>query len=86
MKRTQLSKLDMAVKDKSLSEAWKVLNSKIEDEDSNQARGNRKKRFKTLVMTGGESTRECVAIAKCLSNDVRYHTVEITNDEIYRRI
>lgn len=63
---------DIVLKANSPSEAWKVLNSWIENENSEQVKDRTKKYFETLVMDEGESAREYVARAKGLANVVRY--------------
>lgn len=47
---------------------------------------NSEKNFKRSTMSAGESAREYVARAKELVNAVRYHNVEMEDEEICRRI
>lgn len=47
----------------------------IEDENSDLAKDNAKKKFGSLDMMVGELAREYVARAKDLASEVRYHQV-----------
>lgn len=70
---------------KSPSEAWQVLASVVEDENSSLAKEHAKKNFEILAMMG-ESAREYVARAKGLASAVKYRGVDVTDEEVYQRI
>lgn len=55
-------------------------------QDSSQAKYSAKKDFESLAMIIGESACEYVARVKGLASVVKYHGVEVTNEEICRRI
>lgn len=59
-------KSDVVVKAESPSEAWKVLNRVVEDENSQRAKNDTRKIFETLAMNVSESAREYVARTKGL--------------------
>lgn len=71
---------------KSSSEVWKLLKRVIESDDSTTARDNAKEDFELLAMIVGESAREYVARAKGLAGTVRYHGIDVTDEEICRHI
>ncbi|CAN0469252.1 unnamed protein product, partial [Ascophyllum nodosum] len=77
---------DIVVGAKAPSEAWKILNSIVENENSDRARELAKKQFEELSMNDDEPMKECIARAKSLALDVKYHGIELTDQEISRRI
>ena len=77
---------DIVVGAKAPSEAWKILNSMVEDDNSNRARELAKKQFEELSMNGDESMKEYIARVKSLALNVEYHDIEVTDQEISRRV
>ena len=77
---------DIVVGAKAPSEAWKILNSIVENENSDRARELAKKQFEELSMNDDEPMKEYIARAKSLALDVKYHGIELTDQEISRRI
>ena len=77
---------DIVVGAKDPSEAWKILNSMVEDDNSDKARELAKKQFEELSMNDGESMKEYIARAKSLALNIKYHDVEVTDQEISRRL
>ena len=77
---------DIVVGAKAPSEAWKILNSMVEDDNSDRARELAKKRFEELSMNDDESMKEYIARAKSLALNVKYHDIEVTDQEISRRV
>ena len=77
---------DIVVRAKAPSKAWKILKSMIEDELSDGARELAKKQFKELSMNDDESMKEYIARAKSLALNVKYHDVEVTDQEVSRRV
>ena len=77
---------DIVVRAKAPSEAWKILKSMVEDESSDRARELAKKQFEELSMNDDESMKEYIARAKSLALNVKYHNVEVTDQEISRRV
>ena len=76
----------IVVRAKAPSEAWKILKSMVEDESSDRARELAKKQFEELSMNDDESMKEYIAGAKSLALNVKYHDVEVTDQEIRRRV
>ena len=68
---------DIVIGAKAPSEAWKILNSMVEDDNSDRAKELAKKRFEELSMNNGESMKEYIARAKCLALNVKYHDIEV---------
>ena len=77
---------DIVVGAKAPSEAWKILNSMVEDDNSDKARELAKKQFDELSMNDDESMKEYIARAKSLALNIKYHDVEVTDQEISRRL
>ena len=77
---------DIAVQAKAPSEALKILKSMVEDDSSDRAKEQAKKNFEGLRMDSAESTKEYIARAKSLALNVQYHDVEVTDQEISRRV
>ena len=77
---------DIVVGAKAPSEAWEILNSMVEDDNSDRAREMAKKQFEELSMNVDESMKEYIARAKSLALNIKYYNVEVTNQEISRRV
>ena len=77
---------DIVVEAKAPLETWKLLNSMVEDDSSDRARELAKKQFKELSMNDGESMKEYIARAKSVALNVNYHDIEISEQEISRRV
>ena len=77
---------DIVVGAKAPSEAWKILNSMVEDDNSDSTRELVKKQFEELSMSDDESMKEYLARAKSLAPNVKYHDIEVTDHEISRRV
>ena len=77
---------DIVVRAKAPSEAWKILKSMVEDESSDRAKELAKKQFEELSMNDDESMKEYIARAKSLALNVKYHDIEVTDQEISRRV
>ena len=77
---------DIVVRAKAPSEAWKILKSMVEDESSDRARELAKKQFEELSMNDDESMKEYIARAKSLALNVKYHDIEVTDQEISRQV
>ena len=74
------------VRAKAPSEAWKILKSMVEDDNSDRAKEQAKKNFEGLSMDSAESMKKYIARAKSLALNVQYHDVEVTDREISRRV
>ena len=78
---------DIVVRAEAPSEAWKILKSMIEDDDSSErTKEQAKKNFEELSMDNAEIMKEYIARAKSLALNVQYHDVEVTDQEISRRV
>ena len=77
---------EIVVRAKAPSEAWKILKSMVEDDNSDRAKEQAKKNFEGLSMDSAESMKEYIARAKSLALNVQYHDVEVTDQEIIRRV
>ena len=77
---------EIVVRAKALSEAWKILKSMVEDDNSDRAKEQAKKNFEGLSMDSAERMKEYIARAKSLALNVQYHDVEVTDQEISRRV
>ena len=77
---------DIVVGAKAPSEAWKILNSMVEDDYSDRARELVKKQFEELSMNDDKSMKEYIARAKSLALNVKYHDVEVIDQEVSRRV
>ena len=77
---------DIVVRAKAPSEAWKILKSMVEDDNSDRTRELAKKLFEELSMNDDESMKEYIAPAKSLALKIKYHDVEVTDQEISRRL
>ena len=58
----------------------------VEDDNSDRAKEQAKKNFEGLSMDSAESMKEHIARAKSLALNVQYHDVEVTDQEISRRV
>ena len=58
---------DVVVGVKAPSQAWKILDSMVEDDSSERARDQAKKQFEELSMDDAESMKEYIARAKSLA-------------------
>ena len=91
MKRSKESEKDKSIADivvraKAPSEAWKILKSTVEDENSDRARELAKKRFEELSMNDDKFMKEYIVRAKSLALNVKYHDIEVTDQKISRRV
>ena len=77
---------DIVVRVKAPSEAWKILKSMVEDYNSDRVKEQAKKNFEGWSMDSAESMKEYIARAKSLALNVQYHDVEVTDEEISRRV
>ena len=77
---------DIIVGAKAPSEAWKVLNSMVEDDSSDRAREQAKTQSEELSMNEAESMKEYIARAKFLALNVKCHDIEVSEQEISRRV
>ena len=77
---------EIVVRAKALSEACKILKSMVEDDSSDRVKEQAKKNFEGLSMDSAESMKEYIARAKSLALHVQYHDVEVTDQEISRRV
>ena len=77
---------DIVVGAKAPSEAWKVLNSMVEDDNSDRTRELVKKQFEELSMNDDESMKKYIAHAKSRALNVKYHDIEVTDQEISHRV
>ena len=77
---------DIVVRSKAPSDAWKILKSMVEDDSRDRARELAKKQFKELSMNDAESMKEHIARAKSLALNVKYHSIEVSVQEISRRV
>ena len=80
------STADIVVRAKAPSEAWKIHKSIVEDDSSDRAKEQVKKNFEGLSMDSAESMKEYIASAKSLALNVQYYDVEVTDQEISRRV
>ena len=71
---------------KASSEAWRILSSMVENDSSDKARELAKKQFEDLSMSDAESVKEYIARAKSLALNIKYHDIEVTEQEISRRV
>ena len=77
---------DIVVGAKASSEAWKNLNSMVEDDNSDRARELAKKKIEDLSMNDAESMKEYTARPKSPALNVKYHDIEVTEQEISHRV
>ena len=77
---------DIVVRAKALSEAWKILKSMVENESSDRAKEQAKTNFEGLSMDDAESMKEYIARAKSRALNVQYHDIEVSDQEISRRV
>ena len=77
---------EIVVRAKPPSEAWKILKSMVEDDNSDRAKEQAKKNFEGLSMDSAESMKKYITRAKSLALNVQYHDVEVTDQEISRRV
>ena len=71
---------------KSPSDAWSLLQCMVESDDSSTARESARKGFDELYMTVGEPAREYITRAKGLAAAVRYHGIDVTDEQLANRI
>ena len=77
---------DIVVGAKAPSEAWKILNSMVEDDNSDRASELAKNQFEELSMNDDESMKEYILRAKSLALNVKYHDIDVTEQKISRRV
>ena len=77
---------DIVVRAKAPTKAWKILTSMAKDHNSDRTRELAKKRFEELSMNDDESMKEYIVRAKSLSLNVKCHDIEVTDQEISRRV
>ena len=77
---------EIVVRAKAPSEVWKILKSMVGDDSSDRAKEQAKKNFEGLSMDSAESMKEYIARANSLALNVQYHDVEVTDQEISRRV
>ena len=77
---------EIVVRAKASSEAWKILKSMVEDGSSERAKEQAKKNFEGLNMDNVETMKEYIARAKSLALNVQYHDIEVSEQEISRRV
>ena len=77
---------EIVVRAKAPSETWKILKSMVEDDSSDRAKEQATKNFEGLSMDSAENMKEYIARAKSLALNVQYHDVEVTDQEISRRV
>ena len=77
---------DIVVGAKAPSEARKIQDSMVEDDNSHRAGELVKKQFDELSMSDAESMKEYIARAKSLALNVKCHDIEATEQEISRRV
>ena len=58
----------------------------VESDDSSTARESARKEFNELCMAVGEPARECITRAKGLAAAVRYHGIDVTDEQLGNRI
>ena len=75
----------MVIRAKSPSDAWKLLTSMVESDDSDLAVESAKKEFNGLEMNIGETAREYITRAKGLAAAVKHHGVEIDDKQLEKR-
>ena len=63
-----------------------MLKSMVEDDNSNRAKEQAKKNFEALSMDDAESMKEYIARAKSLALNIKYHDIEVTDQDISRRV
>ena len=77
---------DIVVRAKAPSEACKILKSMDEDDSGDRARELVKKQFEELSMNDAEAMKEYIARAKSLALNVKYHDIEVTEQQITHRV
>ena len=77
---------DIVVGAKAPSEAWKILNSMVKNDSSERTREQAKKNFEGLSKGDAESMKEYIARAKSLALNVQYYDIEVSEQEISRRV
>ena len=75
---------DIVVGAKAPSEVRKILKSMVEDDSSERAKKEANTNFEGLSMDDAESTNEYIARAKSLALNVKYHDIEVFEQEISR--
>ena len=58
----------------------------VEGDNSNRAKEKAKKKIEALSMDDAESMKEYIARAKSRALNVQYHDIEVTDQEISRRL
>ena len=77
---------DIVVGAKAPSEAWKILESMVEDDSSERAKEQAKKMFEGLNIDDAESMKEYSARATSLALNVQYHSIEVSEQKTSRRV
>ena len=77
--------MDNVVGAKNNSEAWKIMTSMV-DEDSERAKEQANKKFEELSMNNAKSRKEYIAKAKFLAFNVQNYGMQISDQEISRRV
>ena len=77
---------DIVVRAKAPSEAWNILKSMVENDNSERAKEQAKKNVEGLSMDIAEPMKEYIACAKSLALIVQYHDIEVSEQEISRRV
>ena len=77
---------DIVVRAKAPSEAWKILKSMVENDNSERAKEQAKKNVEGLSMDNAEPMKEYIACAKSLALILQYHDIEVSEQEISRRV
>ena len=75
---------DIVVRAKAPSEAWKILKNMVEDDSSERAKEQAKKKFEGLSMDDADTMKEYIARAKSLALNVQYHDIEVSEQKISR--
>ena len=77
---------DIVVGAKDPSEAWKIPNRMVEDDSGDRARELAKKQLEGVSMNDAESMKDYSARAKSLALNVKYHDIEVSGNDISRRV
>ena len=75
---------DIVVQAKAPSESWKILKSIVEDDSSERAKEQAKKKIEGLSMDDADTMKEYIARAKSIALNVQYHDNEVSEQEISR--
>ena len=77
---------DIVVGAKAPSEAWKILESMVEDDSSKRAKEQAKKNFEGLNIDDAESMKEYSARATSRALNVQYHSIKVSEQKTSRRV